>query len=160
MPFNFFKKKIEVKEEQLKYVPLKPIEYSSMIILAWAKAVEGNIELQNWLRDNGYPELYMSIFAIYLKDESRNWLVENGYAHIMAMIHAAEGNENAAKWLLDNNFLMLHHLAKAIDHEPKSWEWLQKNGSQDLFILARSIQIVKDQIEENHNDVHSINQDF
>lgn len=160
MGFNIFKKKAETKEEPVQYVPLKPIEYSSMIILAWAKAVEGNMDLQFWLRDNGYPELYQAIFAIYLKDESRQWLVDNGYAHIMAMIHAAEGNENAAKWLLENNFVMLHHLAKAIDHEPKSWEWLQKNVSQDLFILAKSIQIVKDQIEENHNDVHSINQDF
>jgi hypothetical protein len=160
MALNFFKKKPETKEEAVQYVPLKPIEYSSMVILAWAKAVEGNMDLQNWLRDNGYPELYMAIFAIYLKDESRKWLVDNGYAHLMAMIHAAEGNENAAKWLLENNFVMLHHLAKAIDHEPKSWEWLQRNVSQDLFILAKSIQIVKDQIEENHNDVHSINQDY
>jgi hypothetical protein len=78
----------------------------------------------------------------------------------MAMIHAAEGNQKAAKWLLDNNFEMLYHLAKAIDHEHESWLWLRQNVSQDLFILAKSIQFIKDQIENNHNDMHSINKDL
>ncbi len=158
MAWNFFKKK--ETEEEIKFVPLKPIEYPSMVILAWAKSVEGNIDLQKWLLENGYPELYMSVFAICLKDEARKWLVDNGYAHLMAMINAAEGNENAAKWLLVNNFKMLYHLAKAVDHEPESWEWLQNNVTQDLFILAKSIQVVKDQIEDNHNDVHIINRDL
>lgn len=160
MAWSFFKKQNQEEEKPIEFVPLQPIEYSSMVILAWAKAVEGNVELQNWLKDNGYPELYFSVFAIYLKDEPRQWLVKNGYAHLMAMIHAAEGNQKAAKWLLENKFEMLYHMAKAIDHERESWIWLRQHVSQDLFILTKSIQFIKDQIEENHNDMHSINKDL
>jgi hypothetical protein len=76
------------------------------------------------------------------------------------MIHAAEGNQKAAKWLLENKFEMLYHMAKAIDHERESWIWLRQHVSQDLFILTKSIQFIKDQIEENHNDMHSINKDL
>lgn len=160
MAWNFFKKRTKEEDKPIEIVPLKPMEYSSMVILAWAKAIEGNVDLQNWLRDNGYVELYLSVFAIYLKDEPRDWLVKNGYAHLMAMINAAEGNTNAAKWLLEHNFIMFYHLAKAVDHEEESWIWLRQNSSQDIFILAKSIQIIKDQIEDNHNDIHSFNKDI
>ena len=161
MAWRFFKKKATIEEDKINhYVPLQPIEYSSMVILAWAKAIEGNTDLQNWLKENGYPELYFTVFAIYLKDEPRKWLINNGYAHLFAMIHAAEGNEKASKWLLDNNFEMLYHLAKAVDHENESWLWLRKNASPDLFVLAKSIQFIKDKIEERHNDMHSINKDL
>jgi hypothetical protein len=51
-------------------------------------------------------------------------------------------------------------MAKAIDHERESWIWLRQNVSQDLFILVKSIQFIKDQIEENHNDMHSIHKDL
>ncbi|MBM3186787.1 MAG: hypothetical protein FJZ67_10860, partial [Bacteroidetes bacterium] len=153
-------KRTKEENKPAEIVPLKPMQYSSMVILAWAKAVEGNIELQNWLKDNGYIELYLSVFAIYLKDEPRDWLVKNGYAHLMAMINAAEGNTNAAKWLLEHNFIMLYHLARAVDHEDDSWMWLKLNSTQDIFILAQSIQKIKDEIEDNHNDIHSFNKDI
>ena len=90
-------------------VEFKPIDYPAKIILAWSKAVEGNDEIMLWLKNNGYEELVMATYAIYLKDEARDWLVDNGYAHLMAMINAAEGNETAQKWLLKNNFLLLYH---------------------------------------------------
>jgi hypothetical protein len=157
MVWNFFKKQKLEDKKPVDFTAIKPMEYSSMFILAWAKAFEGNIELQNWLRDNGYLELYLSVLAIYLKDEPRDWLVKNGYPHLMAMINAAEGNPNAAKWLWDHNFHILYHIAKAVDHEETSWLWLRQNSTQDIFILAQSIQLIKDQIEENHNDIHSFN---
>jgi len=161
----FKKKKKELKPAVQQAVPttnvsMKPMNYSSLVILAWAKAIEGDETLQKWLNDNGYKELYAAILAIYLQDEQRDWLVENGYPHLMAMINAAEGNKPAGQWLLQHNFETLYHIAKAVDHEDESWEWLQKFGSQDIFILAKSIQIIKDKIEENHNDPHWINRDF
>jgi hypothetical protein len=155
---KLFKRKIEDQKPDI--VSLKPLSYAPEIILAWAKAIEGNVTLQNWLLENGYSELYFSVFAIYLKDEPRDWLVKNGYAHLMAMINACEGNPNAGKWLLNNNFPLLYHISKAVDHEEESWIWLRANSSIDIFELTKSIQLVKDQIEENHNDIHSINKDF
>lgn len=157
--FSSSKKESETTKKEISAAPLHDVNYPSLVFIAWAKAVEGNEDLQHWLRDNGYPELYMATFAILLKDEARNWLIENGYAHLMAMINAAEGNLKAQEWLLKNNFETLYHMSLAIDHEDNSWFWLAKYTSQEVRILTKSIQRVKDEIEENHNDMHSIGKD-
>lgn len=140
---------------QIKKVSLKNIDYDAKIILAWAKAIEGNATLATWLKENDYEELNMASAAIHLNPEARTWLVENGYAHLMAMIHGAEGSEQALRWLKLNNFDLLYHLAKAIDNEDESMHWLSQNTSTDLFILAQTIREVKNKIEEGHNDIHS-----
>lgn len=160
--FGFFKKnKIRrVNVEKLQSTPLKSIEYDSKIILAWSKAIEGNDDILLWLKENGYMELVMATYAIYLKEEARDWLTKNGYAHLMAFINAAEGNESAQKWLKTHQFDLLYHMALAIESEKESWKWLKENSSQDLFILTKSIKQVKDKIEENHNDIHSFRKDL
>lgn len=156
--FNRNKKKAEkpVPIEKAK-VKLMPINYSNMVILAWAKAIEGDLELQKWLKENDYEELVHSAYAIRLKEDSREWLMENGYAHLMAMINACEGNSNAQKWLMGYGLKNLFHVARAVDHEQDSWKWLAVNKKRQLAVLAKSIQKVKDNIEESHNDIHSIN---
>ena len=73
-----------------------------MVILLWAKAVDGDKVIQLGLRESGFPELFHATNAIYLIQESRDWLMDNGYAHIMAMINAAEGLEKAQAWLYAN----------------------------------------------------------
>ncbi len=156
--FNRNKKKQQSEPDKEK-VKLMPINYSNMVILAWAKAVEGDLELQKWLKENDYEELVHSVYAIRLKEDSREWLMDNGYAHLMAMINACEGNPNAQNWLLGNKLYNLYHVARAVDHEHLSWKWLVKNKRTQLAILAKSIQKVKDNIEERHNDIHSINKD-
>ena len=69
------------------------LSYPSLVILAWAKAVEGHQSLQSWLQENGYLELWMAAQAIRLHDPARKWLLQNGYPELMAMISAAEGDE-------------------------------------------------------------------
>lgn len=157
---SWFKRKKKVDLEKIKKVPLKEINYSPKIILAWAKAIEGNEEITLWLKENGYEELAMATFAIYLKDEARNWLQKNGYFQLMAMINAAEGNESAQRWLIKNGFEILYHIALAVENEQNSWAWLKHNTTQDIFILAQTIKIIKDKIEENHNDIHTFRQDL
>jgi hypothetical protein len=141
-------------------VPMKPIDYPAKIILAWAKAIEGNQEILLWLKDNGYPELVMATYAIHLKNEAREWLPQNGYPQLLAFINAAEGNEKALGWLRVNDMELLFHMADAIEGEQGSWEWLSTNATPDLFILTQTIKKVKDQIEENHNDVHTFGKDL
>ena len=155
----FSKKKRNVEIATTKSTVLKPMNYHPKVILAWAKAIEGNEELMLWLKNNGFEELVMAKYAIYLKDEARNWLQQNGFAHLLAFINAAEGNESAQKWLLVHDFEILYHMALAIEDEKESWKWLGANVTPDLFILAQTIKKVKDQIEENHNDVHSFRKD-
>jgi hypothetical protein len=158
--FNFFKKKKrEVSIDQTIKSETKPIEYHPKIILAWAKAIEGNNDLLFWLKENGYEELTYATYALLLKEEARTWLTKNGYVHLMAFINAAEGNSSAQKWLLTHGFEILYHMALAIEGENDSWLWLGKNVTPDLFLLTKSIKKVKDQIEENHNDIHSFRKD-
>ncbi len=156
----FKKKRREINASELSSTKLKNIEYAPKIILAWAKSIEGNDEIMLWLKNNGFEELTMATFAIYLKDDARNWLQENGFAHLLAMINASEGNESAQKWLQVHGFEILYHIAMAVENEQTSWAWLKKHGTQDLFILAQSIKRIKDQIEENHNDIHTFRQDI
>lgn len=158
----FRKKKDSNKKEQStpKNIELKPINYPAQVILLWAKAVEGDEDTLVWLKLNGYESLYHATNAIYLRQASRDWLMENGYAHLMAMINGAEGLESAQTWLRVNNMDLLFHMARAIDHEAENMEWLSKHATPDLIILARSIQFIKDRIEENHSDIHSFGKDL
>lgn len=158
--FSFFKKNKNKKEQpSVQKVTYKPLDYHPKIILAWAKALEGNEEIAVYLKDNGFEELIYANAAILLMPEARDWLMANGYPHLMAMIHAAEGDEKAQKWLLANDFEILYHIALAVENEQDSWKWLKLNGTQDIFILALTIKKIKDAIEENHNDVHSFGKD-
>lgn len=156
----FKRKKREVKVENTERATLKNLDYPAKIILAWSKAIEGDDQFLIWLKDNGYEELFMATYAILLKEEARKWLTDNGYAHLLAMVNAAEGNESAKKWLQTHNFEVLYHIACAVDDEEQSFHWLGQNAPADIFILTRTIKKVKDQIEENHNDIHSFRKDI
>lgn len=153
------KKKKQISPADLKKVVIKPLDYHPKIILAWAKAIEGNKQLSQYLVDNGFEELNVAASAISLNREAREWLMNNGFPHLMAMINAAEGDQRALKWLQSNDFEILAYMAMAIEDEEGSWAWLKQNTTQDIFLLTQSIKRVKDQIEENHNDVHSFGKD-
>lgn len=155
----FKKKKREIIATELSKTKLQNIDYPPKIILAWAKATEGNDDIMLWLKENGYKELFMATYAIYLKEEARDWLQNNGFAHLLAMINAAEGNKSAQQWLQVHNFEILYHIAMAVENEKESWDWLGAYAPADLFLLAKSFKKVKDQIEENHNDIHSFRVD-
>lgn len=161
--FNFFKKnkgqKRQVSINDTKRVKAKPFDYHPKIILAWAKAIEGNENLMNFLFENGYKELTTAAHAIRLKDEARDWLMENGYPHLMAMINAAEGNEQAQQWLKINNYQLFYNMAIAIDGEVEGFKWINQNSTQEFFYLTRIIKQVKDDIEESHNDTHRMSKD-
>jgi hypothetical protein len=101
----------------------------------------------------------MSVFAIRLQDDARDWLMKNGYAHLMAMINGVEGNQEALHWLETNNFHLLKHIALAADGHESSLEWMIKNDHNEFALLAQKIKVVKDEIEENHNDVHKFGND-
>lgn len=147
------------KAGKVQVVPMKPIDYPAKVIMAWAKAIEGNQDILQWLKDNGYEELFYATYALQLKNEARDWLTKNGYPQLMAFINAAEGNEKALRWLQLNKMDLLYHMAMAIENDVTSLAWLSHHGTVDLVYLAKTIKTLKDQIEENHNDIHSFGKD-
>lgn len=155
--FKWLKNTKSSKEQEQvgRKIIVNPGEYPAKIILAWSKAVEGNKDILKWLSENGYKELSVACWAINLEDDARNWLMNNGYPHLMAFINAAEGNTRAQVWLEKHGFMVYLHMARAIDGEVDSYHWLQKNVQPDVFILTKSIEKVKDAIEERHRDIHT-----
>ena len=140
-------------------VEMRNLNYSPKVIIAWCKAIEGDVDFGSFLLNNGFEELFYASQAIRLKQEARTWLMNNGYPHLMAMINASEGNESALNWLKLHDFEILYHIANAVESEIESFAWLKHNTTEDLFILATTIKRVKDEIEQNHNDVHSFGRD-
>lgn len=149
------KKKNPVKN----VAPLQPLNYDVKIILIWAEAISGNKDMRDFLTENGFEELGIFCYALLLKDDAREWLKENGYAHLLAMIHGVEGNKSALEWLELNNFRLLRNIALAGDGEPAAYHWLEEKGYPEFAHLAKKIQEVKDEIEEDHNDMHKFGRD-
>ena len=154
------KKKKEEDSESSKLVKLKPLNYPPKILVGWAEAIAGNTALRDWfLASEHYKELGISIHALLLKDDARDWLMKNGYAHLMAMINGAEGNKEAIHWLDKAGFKTLKHVALAGDRDEDAFQWLIKNGHPEFAMIAEKIRVLKDQIEDTHNDIHSFGKD-
>ncbi len=123
--------------------------------MAWIKGLEGHNELELFLYENGYEEIFFLNQALKLKPEARDWLMNNGYPHLMAFVNAAEGNETALKWLEKHHFLFLYHAALAIEDEHESFKWLNINSDEFRFGLIKTIKQLKDKIEFNHNSIYT-----
>lgn len=135
---------------------VKPLVYPAKIMLAWGEAISGNTKIRDWLIQNGYQELGIFVYALHLKDDARKWLMENGYPHLMAMINGVERNEKALVWLHKNNFPVLEKMALAADGYEDALNWLLDNGHKEFAMIAKRIEVIKDQIEANNNDPHRI----
>ena len=136
-------------------VKMKPLNYPPKILLGWAEAIGGNEKLRDWfMASDEYKELGVAVHAILNDDKSRDWLMENGYPQLMAMINGAEGNKEAIHWLDKSGMQVLKYVALSADGNDDGFEWLKRNGHQEFAMISMVIRKVKDEIEEDHNDVH------
>jgi len=135
---------------------LKPLEYPSKILLAWAEAIGGNDEIRNFLVASQYKELGIFCFALLNDEKSRKWLYDNNFAHLLATIEGIEGKELALKWLKGNGFILLYHFARSADSWQDSQKWLHRKDKL-FYAVSLKIEFVKDQIDRANNDHHTIN---
>lgn len=138
---------------------LKGLEYHPKVLLAWAEAIAGNVKLRDWLTQNGFPELGVFTFALRNKDDAREWLLNNGFPHLMALINGVEGNENALMWLRAHKYPIMHKMALAADGDEEAFNWLVNNDYKLPAMIAKKIEFVKDQIDDDNNDPHKISFD-
>ena len=131
--------------------------YPAKVLVAWAEAIGGNAAIRDWLLRNGYKELGLFVYAMYLQDDSRDWLMKNGYPHLMATIRGAEGDANAIKWLNTHGYQPLAKVALVGDGDDDALQWLKTNGHGELAIVAIRIRTVKDRIELDNQDHHKFN---
>lgn len=130
------------------------LNYPVKILVAWGEAISGNKEIREWLIKNGYPELGLFVFALNNKDDARDWLIKNKHPHLMALINGIESNTQALMWLEKHNFPILKHMALAGDGDKEALNWLLKNGHREFAMLARKMEQVKMQIDNDNSDVH------
>ena len=129
------------------------LQYPAKILVAWGEAVSGNATIRDWLIKNGYPELGIFVFALYLKSDARKWLLENGQPHLMAVIRGIEGDEKALEWLETHDLLVLRKVAECGGDE-EAFQWLLSKGHRELAMLGLKMWSIKMQIEDDHNDPH------
>ena len=135
------------------------MQYPAKVLLAWGEAISGNRPLLNWLMKNGYQELGMTCHAIRLVDSARDWLMANGHPHLMALVNGAEGNKNAIVWLRQYGYTYLADMALGADNDDDAIQRLIAAEQREWAGVALKIRSVKNQIEERHNDVHSLSRD-
>ncbi|MGV6861291.1 MAG: hypothetical protein ACWA41_05940 [Putridiphycobacter sp.] len=149
----FWRKKNKNKVEGK--VELKPLNYPTKVVAAWAEAISGNKEILEVLLKSEFKELGLFVYALHNKDDARMWLMKNGYPHLMAMINGVEGKKDALHWLKQNKMETLYHMAKAGDGDEDAFNWLLE-VDKDMAMIAKKIEFVKDEIEADNNDVHRI----
>ena len=135
------------------------MQYPAKVLLAWGEAISGNRQLLDWLMKNGYQELGMTCHAIHLVDSARAWLMSNGQPHLMALVNGAEGNKNALVWLHQYGYKHLADMALGADNDDDAIQRLIAAEQREWAGVALKIRSVKNQIEERHNDVHSLSRD-
>jgi hypothetical protein len=141
-------------------VQLKPLKYPPKILLGWAEAIGGNKDLRDWfLESEDFKELGLFVHALLLKQDAREWLMENGYAHLMAMINGAEGSKEAIHWLDKAGFLVLKNVALSGDNDEDAFEWLTSNGHEEFAMISMQIRKIKNEIEDDHEDIHKFGRD-
>jgi hypothetical protein len=133
--------------------------YPAKVLIAWAEAIGGNKEIRTWLMENGYRELGVFVFALYNKDDAKEWLLKNGFPHLAATVAGSEGKQDAIGWLLKHDFDLLAKTALTGDGDEAAFKWLVANKHRELAIIGKKIEMVKDQIERDNNDVHKISQE-
>jgi hypothetical protein len=83
--------------------------------------------------------------------------MKNGFSHLMATITGAEGDKKAIAWLETNGYRPLAKVALVGDGDEDAFTWLKVNAHAELALVAKRIEAVKDQIERDNEDHHSIN---
>lgn len=58
--------------------------YPQKVLLAWGECIKGNKEISEWLRNNGYKELFVFALALRNEERAKEWLLKNGFPHLLA----------------------------------------------------------------------------
>ncbi|MDE0870288.1 MAG: hypothetical protein OSA37_00075 [Flavobacteriales bacterium] len=132
------------------------MQYPAKVLIAWGEAISGNRPLRDWLMKHGYEELGMACHALHHVESSRTWLMANGHQRIMAMIRGAEGDPNAILWLQRFGFNYLADVASGADNDDEAVKRLLKANQKEWAGIALKLRFVKNQLEDDNNDVHRI----
>lgn len=138
----FSRKKTRSTDTTPKHVAIQPLNYPPKVILAWNECLKGNVEITNWLLENGYRELVIATSVIHQEETGEKWLMQNGFPHLLAFAHAMDDDEEALKWLEVNKFEKLRRIALAAQYENWAWDWVLGNCTEDLILLTKTLRLL------------------
>lgn len=138
----FRREKVRAGDGKAKKVAIQPMNYSAKVILAWNECLKGNVEITNWLLQNGYQELVVFTSVIHEGETGEKWLMNNGYPQLLAFAHAMEQDEEALRWLEINKFHQLHKIALAATYNNQAWNWVLNNCTEDLILLTKTLRLL------------------
>lgn len=136
-----------------KKLSTKGIAYDVKILLAWGESISGNKKITDFLMKN-VPELGLFYYALRNEVRAQKWLMEHKQPHLMALINGIEGNSEALQWLKKHGFEVMYEMALIGDGDQEAYQKLANSEFKVYAMLAKKMEIVKDQIEERNNDPH------
>ena len=149
-----FKKKITKNKTGI--TPMKPLNYPVKVLAVWGEAISGDKKCLNVLLKSEYKELGLFVHAMHNQDEARKWLMDNGFPQLLALLNGTERKKDALHWLKFHKLTTLYHMALCADSEHDSFDWLINNDQKEMAMIAKKIEFVKNEIEDNNSDPHKI----
>lgn len=135
---------------------MKSLDYPIKVIAVWGEAISGEKKFLDVLLKSEYKELGLFVHAMHNQEKARKWLMENGFPHLLALLNGIERKKDALMWLKAHKLTILYHMALCGDSEEDSFNWLIDNGHKEMAMIAKKIEFVKNEIEDNNSDPHRI----
>lgn len=135
---------------------IKPLNYPVKVLAVWGEAISGKKEFLEVLLKSEFKELGLFVHAMHNQDSARIWLMNNGFPHLLALLNAVERKKDARIWLKAHNFTTLYHMALCGDGDEDSFKWLIEHDQKEMAMIAKKIEFVKNEIEDNNSDPHRI----
>ena len=133
----------------------KMLNYPPKILMAFGETFsETDSAFQQWLLQNGYPELAALSSAIRGSYEAADWLLKNNYPQFAALDGAIDKQPKAYAWLRKYNFDFLVIFADAVHQRPEAEKWLRENDIPIFLLLAEKIRNFRDSQTFNYHKLH------
>ena len=115
------------------------VNYLKEVIDKLSLWIEGNQSVGNWLKINGYPELYMLNDAVSRHTKALEYLLIKKHFILAAFVNAIWDDSKALDFLLKNKGTQWAATANYINGDEKAGIWLEKNKLDHYAKLADKI---------------------
>lgn len=114
--------------------------YSNYAIDQFTRYVLHDTAGFNWLMDNNYRELMITLDAIRDDKKAFKYLMANKHYILAAFVNAIWEDQKAFKLLMDAKAFEWAACANIINGDDKAEEFLKKTGKESYVLLAHAIQ--------------------
>jgi hypothetical protein len=114
-------------------------EYDQIVLKKFSSLIKKEDGAQEWLVENGYPELHEFWDAVLGIEKSFQWLKTNGFVHFAAMTDAIHGNAQARAWLIQHGYRILAAVSDAAEGNKIAVALLLKLREPDWLNVAKAM---------------------